>query len=63
MKPFQMMSFDITELELSESGDWEYPFNIWVNDGFGKSEIAFTKAEAEAMRDWLNEALSPLENK
>lgn len=63
MKPFQLKSFDIVELEISESGDWEYPYNIWMNDGFGKCDISFTKAEAEAMRNWLNAALQPLENK
>ena len=63
MKPLEFVSYEIVELKLQESGDWEYPFNIMVNDGFGKSDISFTRAEAEAMRAWLNEALQPLENK
>lgn len=63
MKPLEFVSYEIVELKLQESGDWEYPFNIMVNDGFGKSDISFTRAEAEAMRTWLNEALQPLENK
>lgn len=48
---------------LQDSGDWQYPFNIVMNDGFGKVDLAFTKAEAEAMRDWLAASLAPLENK
>lgn len=63
MKSLQFTSYGIVELELQPSGDWEYPFNIMVNDGFGKSDISFTRAEAEAMRNWLIEALQPLENK
>jgi hypothetical protein len=53
----------VETLRFQESGDWEYPYNIVMNDGFGKSDVSFTKAEAEAMRDWLVAVLSPLENK
>lgn len=65
MKPF-VMNDDFTEEEsfrLQDSGDWEYPYSIRMNDGLGKSDLSFTKAEAEAMRDWLVASLAPLENK
>lgn len=48
--------------ELSESGDFEYPYNIKLNDGLGETEVAFTKAELLAIRDWIVAATSPLEN-
>ena len=65
MKPFVMKDdfMEVDSLRIQDSGDWEYPFNIAVNDGFGVADISFTRAEAEAMRNWLNEALLPLENK
>lgn len=65
MKPLILYD-DFTEEEtfrIQDSGDWEYPYSIRMNDGFGKVDLAFTKADAEAMRDWLISALSPLENK
>ena len=55
---------EIINLSIKESGDFEYPFEIEMNDGLGKSSLCFSNKEAEAIASWLQEALPPnMENK
>lgn len=50
-------------IKIESVPDIEYPYNIYMNDGTAESSLSLTKADAEAMRDWLVEVLAPLENK
>lgn len=55
---------EIINLSIRESGDFEYPFEIEMNDGLGKSNLSFSIKEADAIVKWLTEALHPnMENK